>query len=106
VRTIDIPAEGGYTFTLLAAQSATISIDSLPPVHTAKMRPQVCGATGYAVQPTRISAALAAGTHRVQIEWAPGGNQADVLSGAAGPPQLIWQGPGIPAQTAPGQALP
>jgi hypothetical protein len=106
VRTIDIPAEGGYTFTLLAAQSATISIDNLPAVHTPKLRPQVCGATGYAVQATRIGAALAAGTHRVQIEWAPGGNQADVLSGAAGPPQLIWQGPGIPAQTVPGQALP
>jgi hypothetical protein len=106
VRTIDVPAEGGYTFTLLAAQSATISIDSLPPVHSPMMRPQVCGATGYAIQATRISAALAAGTHRVQIEWAPGGNQADVLSGTAGPPQLIWQGPGIPAQTVPGQALP
>jgi hypothetical protein len=106
VRTIDIPAEGGYTFTLLAAQSATISIDNLPAVHTPKLRAQVCGATGYAVQATRIGAALAAGTHRVQIEWAPGGNQADVLSGAAGPPQLIWQGPGIPAQTVPGHALP
>ena len=71
VRTIHVPAEGGYTFTLLAAQSATISIDNLPPVHTPKMRPQVCGATGYARQPTRISAALAAGTHRLIIEWAP-----------------------------------
>lgn len=106
VRTIDIPAEGGYTFTLLAAQSAALSIDNLPPVHSPKMRPQVCGATGYAVQATRISAALAAGKHRVQIEWAPGGNQADALSGAAGPPQLIWQGPGIATQTVPGQALP
>jgi hypothetical protein len=70
------------------------------------MRPQVCGATGYAVQPTRLSAALAAGTHRVEIKWGPGGNQADPLSGAAGPPQLIWQGPGISNQAVPGQALP
>jgi hypothetical protein len=106
VRAIHISADGGYTFTLLAAQSASISIDNLPPVHTPKMRPQVCGATGYAVQPTRLSAALAAGTHRVEIKWAPGGNGADPLSGAAGPPQLIWQGPGIPPQPVPGQALP
>jgi hypothetical protein len=106
VRTIDIPAVGGYTFTLLAAQSATVRIDNLPAVHTPKMRPQVCGATGYAIQATRISAAFAAGTHRVQIEWTPGGNQADALSGAAGLPQLIWQGPGIAIQTIPGQALP
>jgi hypothetical protein len=106
VRTINIPAEGGYTFTLLAAQSATIRIDNLPPVHTPRMRPQVCGATGYAVQAARTSAVLAAGTHRLQIEWAPGGNQADALSGAAGPPQLIWQGPGIPTQIVAGQTLP
>jgi hypothetical protein len=106
IRIINVPAEGGYTFTLLAAQSATLHLDNLPPVHTPKMRTQVCGATGYAVQATRISAALAAGMHRVQIEWAAGGNQADALSGSAGPPQLIWQGPGIPTQAVPGQALP
>ncbi len=101
VRMVRVPADGGYTFTLLSAQGATFRVDDLPPVHTPRMRAQVCGSTGYAVQATRISAALSAGIHRLRIDWEPGGNQADTLSGAAGPPQLIWQGPGIAMQPVP-----
>lgn len=105
-RMVSVPADGGYTFTLLSSQSATVRLDDQAPVQTPKLRPQVCGATGYAVQATRISAGLAAGMHRLRIEWAPGGNQADPLSGADGPPLLIWEGPGIITQAVPVAPLP
>lgn len=92
---VALPVEGGYTFTLTAAQPATLQIDDLEPVAMPKMRPQVCGSTGYAVQSTRVSAALAAGDHRVRITVDPNAPAADAISGAAGPPRLYMQGPGI-----------
>jgi hypothetical protein len=60
-RTLHVPADGGYTFTLLTSRDATLAIDGLPPRHTPKARAQVCGAEGDAVQPLRVSVASTAG---------------------------------------------
>ncbi len=98
---IDVPVEGGYTFTLLSAQPATVQIDDLPAVATPKMRLQVCGSTGYAVQSVRISAALEEGPHRVRVVTQTNAPVADALSGAAGPPRLSMQGPGLNATLIP-----
>ena len=67
-----IPADGGYTLTLLTSRKATVTLDDLPPVHSPELRIQVCGSLGDAVQPVRVSAALQAGVHRIRIQLQPG----------------------------------
>ncbi|WP_348267787.1 hypothetical protein [Edaphobacter sp. DSM 109919] len=101
-RLLHIPANGGYTFTLLTSTDATIAIDGLEPHHSPKPRAQVCGSTGDAVQPVRVSAVLTAGEHRIRIERQPGIENAETLPGApADQPVLLWEGPGIDRQPIP-----
>ncbi len=101
-RLIHLPADGGYTFTLLTSRDATMAIDDLPPRHTPKPRAQVCGAEGNAVQPVRLSVALKAGDHRIRIDRMPGIENAAALRGApADQPVLLWEGPGIEREPVP-----
>lgn len=91
---VRIPADGGYTFTLLTSRKATLTVDDLA-ARSPELRIEVCGSMGDAVQPVRLSAALQAGLHRIRIaldagiENEPAGNV-----GASGP-MLMWEGPGI-----------
>jgi len=107
-RMIHIPADGGYTFTLLTSSDATIAIDDRTPFRTPKPRAQVCGSQGDAVQPVRISTVLAAGDHRVRIERGAGIENAEALPGVSGTlkdqPMLLWEGPGIDRQPVPDAA--
>ena len=101
-RIFHVSADGGYTFTLLTSTEATISIDEAASAHSPKLRPQVCGSEGNAVQPVRISAVLKAGDHHIRVERSP------VLENADHPPNIpadqplvLWEGPGIERQPLP-----
>ncbi|HEY0758520.1 MAG TPA: hypothetical protein VGD59_04605 [Acidisarcina sp.] len=99
---IDVPVDGGYTFTLLTSERGSLAVDDLPPHETPVARPQVCGSTGDAVQPVRVSATLRAGPHRLRVERIPGIENAEGPPGAAvGEPVLFWEGPGIELQPLP-----
>lgn len=98
-----IPADGGYTLTLLTSRVATFQIDGLPPAHSPPLEMQVCGSLGDAVQPTQISAALRAGLHSVRIELSPG--MENEPAGPNGQPILDWQGPQTPLAPIPAVAL-
>jgi len=94
-----IPADGGYTITLLTSRRATMTVDDLPPVRSPALRIQVCGSLGDAVQPVRVSARLKAGLHRIQIALEPGiENEA---APAIGGPALYWEGPETPLEPVP-----
>ncbi len=98
---IHIPADGGYTFTLLTSLKATMSIGGKQ-VYSPKPRPQVCGAEGDAVQPLRLSVTLSAGEHDILIAREPGIENAQTPPGPlSGPPLLLWEGPGIERQPVP-----
>ena len=104
-RMIHVPADGGYTFTLLTSRNATMAIDGLPPRHTPKARAQVCGAEGNAVQPVRVSVAWKAGDHRIRIDRGPGIENASAFPDTpADEPVLLWEGPGIERQPVPPSA--
>jgi hypothetical protein len=104
-RMIQIPADGGYTFTLLTSTNASLEVDDLPPLHTPKPRAQVCGAQGDAVQPVRVSAALHAGEHRIRIVRNAALENAVAPSDAsADDPVLLWEGPGLDRQPVPSTA--
>jgi hypothetical protein len=101
-RLIQIPADGGYTFTLLTSTQGSLQIDDLTPVHTPPVRPQVCGSVGDAVQPVRKSIALKHGIHRIRIERNFAVETAEPLSGnPIGDPILLWEGPNIMRQPVP-----
>ena len=105
-RLVHIPADGGYTFTLLTSTDATFAIDDLPPLRTPKPRAQVCGAEGNAVQPVRISVALRAGDHRIHVERSSGIENAAAPPGASpDQPTLLWEGPGIEREPVPPTAF-
>ena len=100
-RILHVPANGGYTFTLLTSLESTMSIDGSS-VHSPKARPQVCGADGDSVQATRISVALLAGDHHVRIERTVGHENAQTPPGpVSDQPLLLWEGPGIDREPIP-----
>jgi len=100
-RMIHIPADGGYTFTLLTSLKATMSIGGKQ-VYSPKPRPQVCGAEGDAVQPLRLSVTLSAGEHEILVVREPGIENAQTPPGPPSyPPLLLWEGPGIERQPIP-----
>jgi hypothetical protein len=64
---VDVPDDGGYTFTLMSNDAGKIMIDGAL-VATAKTPfPQFCGSVGNSVQSTMGSVALAKGKHRIQV---------------------------------------
>ena len=92
-RVFDVPADGGYTLTVLLRSTGTVSLDGLPPVAAPVPRPLVCGSTESSAQPVRISAALMAGPHRLRIT---AGSAAD-NAGAV----MLWEGPDLAQQPLP-----
>jgi hypothetical protein len=100
-----IPSDGGYTLTLLTSRKATLRVDDLAPVESPELRIQVCGSMGDAVQPVRLSAALAAGLHRIRIDLDPGVENEPGGNLGSGAPMLIWEGPGILPEAVPASAM-
>jgi len=102
---VRVPADGGYSLTLLTSRKATLKIDNLPPIYSPELRIQVCGSVGDAVRPMQLSAALLAGLHRIRIELDPGVENEPQGNLGVGSPLLMWEGPGILPEAIPAAAL-
>ncbi|WP_114205534.1 PKD domain-containing protein [Acidisarcina polymorpha] len=97
---VRIPADGGYTLTLLTSTTASLSVDG-ERTQSGMLRPQVCGSKGAAVQAVRVSVALAAGLHRVEIDRGP-----EIENAASSKePVLLWEGPGMMREPVSASAL-
>src|SRR5271166_1877543 len=94
---LNIPADGGYTFTLLARDEATLEIDSVPVAVGPKPFAQVCGSAGNAMQATTGSLGLRAGRHAIRVQ----------MTHTTGPSDFAvkWQGPGKPLSDIPASAF-
>ena len=102
---VQIPADGGYSFTLVTSRRATVTLDGLSPAQSPELRIEVCGSLGDAVQPVRVSAALVAGWHRIRIDLDAGIENEPQSNLGDGGPLLLWEGPGILPQAVPAGAL-
>jgi hypothetical protein len=94
---IDIPADGGYTFHLLARDGARLVIDGVEVARTGPPFAQVCGAPGNAVRYDRGSLGLRAGKHTFHMEG--------LHSVSPGSPRLLWEGPALPLTDVPQAAF-
>jgi hypothetical protein len=94
---LNIPTDGGYTFTLLARDEAQLEIDSAPVAISPKPFAQVCGSVGNAMQATRGSIGLRAGRHTIRVQ----------MTHTTGPNDFAvkWQGPGLPLSDIPASAF-
>jgi hypothetical protein len=93
---IDIPADGGYTFYLLARDGAMLVIDGVEVARTGPSFAQVCGSPGNAMRYARGSLGLRAGKHAFHLEG--------LHSASEGAPRLLWEGPGLPLTDVPSAA--
>jgi hypothetical protein len=84
---IDIPADGGYTFHLMARDGARLLIDGFEVARTGPPFAQVCEAPGNAMRYDRGSLGLRAGRHVFHMEGLHFASQ--------GTPRLLWEGPGL-----------
>ena len=94
---LNVPADGGYTFMLLARDEARLEIDSVPVAFSPKPFAQVCGSPGNAVQAATGSIGLRAGRHAIRIS----------MTHTAGPNDFAvkWQEPGLTLSDIPATAL-
>ena len=90
---IDIPADGGYTFHLLARDGARLVIDGVEVARTGPPFAQVCGSPGNAMRYDRGSLGLRAGRHIFHLEG--------LHSVSQDAPRLLWEGPGLPLTDVP-----
>jgi len=93
---IDIPADGGYTFHLLARDGARLVIDGVELARTGPPFAQVCGSQGNAMRYDRGSLGLRAGRHIFHLEG--------LHSVSQDAPRLMWEGPGLPLSDVPAEA--
>jgi hypothetical protein len=94
---VDVPADGGYVFTLMATDGGSLAIDGKVLATTPTAFQQVCGLAGVAVRPAAGSIALAKGLHRIEVVDLHG----EGLDGF----RVMWQGPGMVEQEIPAAAL-
>jgi len=94
---LNIAADGGYTFMLLARDEARLEIDGVPVVTSPKPFAQVCGSAGNSVQAATGSIGLRAGRHAIRI----------AMTHTPGPSDFAvkWQGPGLALSDIPASAL-
>jgi hypothetical protein len=90
---IDIPADGGYSFHLLARDGARLVIDGVEVAKTGPPFAQVCGSPGNAMRYDRGSLGLRAGKHTFHLEG--------LHSLSEGSPRLLWEGPALPLTDVP-----
>ena len=90
---IDIPADGGYTFHLMARDGARLVIDGVQVAKTGPPFAQVCGSPGNAMRYDRGSLGLRAGKHAFHLEGLHFASQ--------GAPRLLWEGPALPLTDVP-----
>jgi hypothetical protein len=90
---IDIPADGGYSFHLLARDGARLVIDGVEVAKTGPPFAQVCNSPGNAMRYARGSLGLRAGKHSFHLEG--------LHSASEGAPRLLWEGPALPLSDVP-----
>jgi hypothetical protein len=90
---IDIPADGGYTFYLLARDGARLVIDGVEVARTGSSFAQVCNSPGNAMRFDRGSLGLRAGKHTIHLEG--------LHSASESSPRLLWEGPALPLTDVP-----
>jgi len=90
---IDIPADGGYTFHLMARDGARLMIDNVQVAKTGEPFAQVCGAPGNAMRYDRGALGLHAGRHTIHVEG--------LHVRSEGEPRILWEGPGLPLNDVP-----
>jgi hypothetical protein len=84
---LDIPADGGYTFHLMARDGARLVIDGVEVAKTGPPFAQVCDSPGNAMRYDRGSLGLRAGKHVIHLE--------SLHSESEGTPRLLWDGPAL-----------
>jgi len=90
---LDIPADGGYTFHLMARDGARLVIDGVEVAKTGPPFAQVCDSAGNAMRYDRGSLGLRAGKHVFHLEG--------LHSASQGSPRLLWEGPALPLNDVP-----
>ena len=94
---IDIPADGGYTFHLMARDGARLVIDENQIAKTGPPFAQVCGSPGNALRYDRGSIGLRAGRHTLHIEGLHSVSQDST--------RVLWEGPSLPLTDVPPDAF-
>ncbi len=94
---VEVPADGGYVFTLIATDGGSLSIDGKLIATTPHAFQQVCGLAGVAARPAAGSVALAKGLHRIEVVDVHG----EGLDGF----RVMWQGPAMIEREIPASAL-
>jgi hypothetical protein len=94
---LDIPADGGYSFHLLARDGARLVIDGVEVAKTGPPFAQVCGSPGNAMRYDRGSLGLRAGKHGFHLEG--------LHSLSEGAPRVLWEGPALPLTDVPPAAF-
>jgi hypothetical protein len=94
---LDLPADGGYSFHLLARDGARLTIDGVEVAKTGPPFAQVCGSPGNAMRYDLGSLGLRAGLHTIHLEG--------LHSASEGAPRLLWEGPGLPLTDVPPAAF-
>ncbi len=94
---LHIPADGGYSFTLLDRDGARLLIDGTEVAKTGPPFAQVCGSPGNAMRYARGSIGLRAGEHAFHLEG--------LQSASQGLPRLLWEGPAVPLADVPATAF-
>ncbi|MGB8259602.1 MAG: PA14 domain-containing protein, partial [Terracidiphilus sp.] len=90
---LDIPADGGYSFHLMARDGARLVIDGVEVARTGPPFAQVCGSPGNALRYDRGTMGLLAGKHAFHLEA--------LHQASEDGPRLLWEGPGLPLADVP-----
>jgi hypothetical protein len=84
---LEVPTDGGYTFTLLSRDGGRLEIGSQVVATSPAPMPQVCGSVGNMVQEVKDSLGLKKGMHTVRVSMTNTTGE-DAFA-------LRWEGPGI-----------
>ncbi len=94
---LDVPADGGYTFHLLARDGARFVLDGIEVARTGPPFAQVCNTLGNAMRYDRGILGLRRGPHTFRVE--------SLSSASQSLPRLLWEGPGLPLADIPNAAF-
>ncbi len=94
---VDVPADGGYRFAVMARDGARLFVDHEPVAATGPQFAEVCGSPNNAMRYAEGAIGLRAGRHRIRLEA--------LETVSIGTPQLLWEGPAIPLEPIPAAAL-
>lgn len=94
---LQAPADGAYTFHLMARDGARLTIDGQVVAQTGPPFSEVCGSFVNAERYDSGAIGLRAGRHAIQLD--------SLESISPGTPRLLWRGPGFSLQDLPASAL-